>query len=42
MIFEQNYLVELDSFVHKYCGYNHHVDQGWKEILEEDSLRYDK
>ena len=38
----QNHPVELDSFIHEGYGYNEHVDQGWKEILEENSLRYDK
>ena len=40
--FGPNYLIELDSFWHKGYGYNKHVDQGWEEILEENSLRYDK
>ena len=40
--FCQNDQVELDSFVHEGYGYNTHVDQGWIEILQENSLRYDK
>ena len=34
--------VELDSFGQEGYGYNTHVDQSWEEILDENSLRYDK
>ena len=40
--FEQNHHIELDCFRHEGDGYNEDVDQGWVEILEENSLRYDK
>ena len=37
-----NHLVVLDSFIHTTCDYTHDVDQRRKDILDENSLRYDE